>query len=61
MKILLINRNNQLLMRLSQVLIASGHRVTLAILVNEAHENLGMSFCRLEKIAITPARLTISI
>lgn len=44
MKILLINRNNQLLMQLSQVLIASGHSVTLAISVNESHENLGMSF-----------------
>ena len=44
MKILLINRNNQLLVRLSQVLTASGHNVTLATSVNEAHENLGMSF-----------------
>lgn len=44
MKILLINRNTSLLVQLSQVLLAAGHQVTLAISVNEAHENLGMSF-----------------
>lgn len=44
MKILLINRNTSLLTQLSQVLLAAGHQVTLAISVNEAHENLGMSF-----------------
>lgn len=44
MKILLINRNTSLLTQLSQVLLAAGHQVTLAISVNEAHENLGLSF-----------------
>mgnify|MGYP003393151181 CR=1 FL=1 len=44
MKILLINTNTSLLVQLSQVLLAAGHQVTLAISVNEAHENLGMSF-----------------
>ncbi|MBP9094925.1 hypothetical protein KBI23_28150 [bacterium] len=44
MKILLINRNTSMLVQLSQVLLAAGHQVTLAISVNEAHENLGISF-----------------
>ena len=44
MKILLINRNAQLLVRLNQILLAAGHQVTLAVSVNQAHENLGMSY-----------------
>ena len=55
MKILLINKNTRLLVRLSQVLLAAGHQVTLAISVNEAHENLGMSFLQPGEEYYSPA------